>query len=43
MAIECEGDANSPLGHENETQGVDSRELVKVGTFEILPGLFQVA
>jgi hypothetical protein len=42
MAIEREGDTNSPLSHQNETQGVDRRELVKVGTIEIFPGVFQV-
>jgi hypothetical protein len=35
MAIEGEGDANSPLNHQNETQGLDRREFVKARTFEI--------
>ena len=42
VAVEREGDSNAPLSHQHEAQGVDRGEFVKVGTFEILPGVFQV-
>ena len=42
MAIEREGDTYAPLGHQHEALGVDRRELVKVGTFEIFPGVLEV-
>ena len=42
VPIEGKRHANTPIGHQDKAHGVDGRELVQIGPFEILPSMLEV-
>jgi|SRR5580704_2816692 hypothetical protein len=42
VPIEGKRHANTPIGHQDKAHGVDRRELVQIGPFEILPSMLEV-